>query len=42
MQEHAVGLALLVAELAIVVGLHLLVGDRQHLSDELEALASSP
>ena len=37
MQEHAVGLALLVAELAIVVGLHLLVGDRQHLSDELEA-----
>ena len=37
MQEHAVGLALLVAELAIVVGLHLLVGDRQHLPDELEA-----
>ena len=36
MQEHAVGLALLVAELAIVVGLHLLVGDRQHLSDELK------
>ena len=37
MQEHAVGLALLVAELAIIVRLHLLVGDRQHLPDELEA-----
>ena len=33
MQQHAVGLALLVAEVAVVVRLHLLVRQRQHLSN---------